>query len=484
MDWGLGNPNKTASLIAILMVAVWSVAYFRKGLFWVSLVVFSILGICLVHTFSRGGMVAAFCGLIPLVVCLRRPLPLKRIIGVVAAVWIIIGADFYLQAHERYGQGVVQEDRSISNRFGIWKVAPTMMADAPGGWGVGQAGKAYMDWYQPLDRSESYRTLVNSHLTWLVEFGWIGRFFYIFGWLAVFLLCLPTGGNRWLAVPLGIWISFFAGAWFSSVAESLWLWIVPALALAWVVVWRIRHHTWPSPKLLFLPPSLAAVALICLALFAPRSPFTKRGNAIVIGNGVPSSWVVVDQVVLGKSFPRPLRVELENQPQLCCGVVESIEDLPDNAASLILSGKLGAKSSEEIERKLKSVKSLTLVNPAFSPAEFPIPKGAAVTVAIGEFSQIASTSDWSKVANVEPLVGIGDFIPNWPVTLISHRLGLCVPPSALRGNKGIEMKVSALLLARLTNAHRINNLRAAGGGAGNACPERQLNFHKKKLKTC
>jgi O-Antigen ligase len=419
MDWGLGNPNKTAALIAILMVAVWALAYTRKWLFWVSLALFSALGICLVHTFSRGGMVAAFCGLIPLLVCLRRPLPVKRIVGAIAAVWVIIGASIYLQAHERYGQGVVQEDRSISNRFVLWKMAPTMMVDAPGGWGIGESGKAYMDWYQPLDRNESYRTLVNSHLTWLVEFGWLGRFLYIFGWLAVFLLCLPTQGNRWLAVSLGIWISLFAGAWFSSVGESIWLWIVPAVALAWVIVWRIRSHAWPETKLLLLPPSLAAASLIFLALLAPHSPVTKRGNALAIGKGVPSTWVVADRIVLGKSFPRPLRESLAKNPQLSCGIVERIEDLPDNVASaLVFSGKLNSKNSGVIEGKLKSVKSLILVNPAFFPAEFPIPKGAGVRIAIGEFSQLASASDWSPVAKVESLAGIGDFVPNWPTVLL------------------------------------------------------------------
>ncbi|MFZ4776421.1 MAG: O-antigen ligase family protein [Terrimicrobiaceae bacterium] len=422
MDWGLGNPNKTAALIAILMVAVWSLAYLRNWLFWVSLMLFSALGICLVHTFSRGGMVAAFCGLIPLLVCLRRPLPVRRIIGVVAAVWVIIGASIYLQAHERYGQGVVQEDRSISNRFVLWKAAPTMMVDAPGGWGLGESGKAYMDWYQPLDRNESYRTLVNSHLTWLVEFGWLGRFLYIFGWLAVFLLCLPKQGNRWLAVPLGIWISLFTGAWFSSVGESIWLWIVPAIALGWVIVWRIRNHAWPETKLLLLPPALSAGSLICLSLLVPHSPVTKRGNALAIGNGVPSTWVVADRIVLGKSFPRPLRDALAKNPQLSCGIVESMEDLPDSVAStLIFSGKLDSKNSGMIESKLKSVKSLTLVNPAFFPAEFPIPKGADVRIAIGEFSQLASASDWSPVAKVEPLVGIGDFVPTWPSVLLTHQ---------------------------------------------------------------
>ncbi len=422
MDWGLGNPNKTAALIAILMIAVWSLAYVRQWMFWVSLVLFSALGICLLHTFSRGGMVAAFCGLIPLVLSLRRPWPGKRIFGVVASAWMIIGASIYLQAHERFGQGVVQEDRSISNRFVLWKTAPTMMVDAPRGWGTGQAGKAYMDWYQPTDRSESYRTLVNSHLTWLVEFGWLGRFFYIFGWLAVFLLCLPTSENRWLAVPLGVWISFFTGAWFSSVAESVWLWVVPAISLVWVFVWRVRHRECPETKLLLLPPAVAALTLFCLALLAPCSSISKRGNAYVIGKGVPSIWVVADRVVLGKSFPRPLRDAFAKNPSLSCGIVENIADLPDNLAStLVLSGRAGWTKPEEIAAKLAPVKSLILVNPVFYPSECPVPKETSTKVVIGEFSQSSAASDWSPVATVESLAGIGDFIPNWPDVVLPHR---------------------------------------------------------------
>ena len=46
---------------------------------------------------------------------------------------------------------------------------------------------------------------------------------------------------------------------------------------------------------------------LCLMLFTPHSPVTKRGNALVIGRGVSTTWVVADRVVLGKSFPRSLR---------------------------------------------------------------------------------------------------------------------------------------------------------------------------------
>lgn len=140
MDWGLGNPNKTGALIATLMVAVWIFGFiWRKG-FWASLVLFSGLGICLVHTFSRGGIVAAIIGLCPLVLLAPRPWPKVRLFAVIGAVWLIVGASIFLQAHERLGQGITERDPSISNRFDIWKMTPTMMVDAPNGWGIGNSG--------------------------------------------------------------------------------------------------------------------------------------------------------------------------------------------------------------------------------------------------------------------------------------------------------------------------------------------------------
>lgn len=300
MDWGLGNPNKTAALIATLMVAVWALAYVRRWGFWVALVLFSGLGICLVHTFSRGGLVAVVLGLVPVIVMLRRPWSRSRMLGVLAAIWVIVGASVFLQAHERYGQGVVQEDHSISNRLEIWKTTPQMMVDAPGGWGIGNSGLAYMNWYQPLDQHEGYRTLVNSHLTWLVEFGWPGRILYIAGWVTVFFLCFPTKRTPWLAVPFGIWVAFFVGALFSSVAESVWLWVVPSLALGIVLIWRMARRQWPSRSTLLLPPAIAAASCVLLMAVIPGSAIRKEGQVVKIGSSSPAVWVVADTSVLGK----------------------------------------------------------------------------------------------------------------------------------------------------------------------------------------
>jgi hypothetical protein len=421
MDLGFGNPNKTATLIAIFMVVVWALPYIRVWMFWISLPLFSALSICLVHTFSRGGMVAAIVGVLPLIICMRRPWPVKRLIGVAVAFFVILWASIYLQAQKRYWQGVLQEDRSISNRLALWKVAPTMMVDAPGGWGLGKSGKIYTDWYQPTGRSESYRTLVNSHLTWLVELGWGGRFFYILGWLSVFVICLPTGSNRWLAVPLGIWVTFFTGAWFSSIAESIWLWVVPAVALGWVIVWRTSRGAWPHIRVLLFPPILAAFFLICVAFLAPHSSVSKKGNACIIGTDVPTIWIVADPVVFGKSFPRPLREAYAKNQHLSFGVAESIADLPDKLAStLVLSGRTGSEKPQDIAAKLTSVKSLIIINPNFSPAEVPISREMEIQIAIGEFSHSDSASKWINIAEVKYLAGMGDFVPNWLDLILSR----------------------------------------------------------------
>lgn len=422
MDWGLGNPNKTAALIAILMVAGWGFAYWKRWGFWFSLVLFTALGICLIHTFSRGGIVAAFVGVLPLLAVLKRPLPWKRITAVVVATWVIVGASIYFQAHQRYGQGLGQEDRSISNRLKIWKAAPTMMGDAPGGWGLGTAGRAYMNWYQPLEDNETYRTLVNSHLTWLVELGWLGRFLYLAGWLCIFLICFPVKEAQWLAVPFGVWLAFFVSAAFSSVAESVWLWIVPGLALLWALAWRIWHRQWLTLKWWLLPPCAAALSLLLLFSVSDHSsPIHKVGGAVLIGSKTaPDLWVVHDKQVLGDKPGRQLRTAFSHSPLMSAGLVERISDLPaGDLGSLVLAGNIPEESRKSGFETIKTAKTVILVNPRFFPQELSLPDTMNLDVLVGEFSQSPAASSWGERASVRKLVGVGDFLPDWPSALFS-----------------------------------------------------------------
>lgn len=422
MDWGLGNPNKTAALIACLMIGFWAVAYIRKWGFWVALAGFAGLGICIVHTFSRGGFVALFLGLLPVLLMAPRPWPWKRIGGVVAAVWVVVGFSVYLQAHERLGQGVVQEDRSISNRLDLWKYAPTMMLDAPGGWGIGNSGKAFMEWYQPLDRTEPYRTMVNSHLTWLVEFGWLGRFLYLAGWLAVFLICLPDARSRWLAIPFGVWLTFLVSAIFSSVAEEPWVWVVPGLALLSAIGWRIKSGIWPKPALWLAPPVSAALALLLVPVFAQETEIQRTHSAVLVGEDFPTVWVVADEKVLGTSYGRTLRALRPKLDDGTVGIVGDVMNLPDvSGATVILTGRF-TQNPSELRSKLADAASILLVNPAIFPQEVGDlgTLGENVTVAIGDFAQSPAGLAWTTAFNARRMAGVGNFVPDWPVKLLKE----------------------------------------------------------------
>lgn len=421
MDWGLGNPNKTAALIACLMIGLWALAYIRKWGFWVALVGFTALGICLVHTFSRGGFVALFLGMIPVLWMSPRPWPWKRIAGIVAAVWVIIGFSVYLQAHERLGQGVVQEDRSISNRLELWKYAPAMMLDAPGGWGIGNSGKAFMEWYQPLDRHEPYRTMVNSHLTWLVEFGWVGRFLYLAGWVAVFLLCLPDARARWLAIPFGVWLAFLVSAIFSSVAEEPWVWVVPGLLLFAAVVWRIKSAVWPRPAAWIASPVAAALALFLIPVIGRGTDVQRVESAVIFGNGSPSVWVVADEKVLGANYGRTLRAQWSDVGIACVGIAGDLKDLPDvEKTDVVLTGRFLSSPSVADRQRLAGATSILLVNPAVYPQELGglADLGDTLTVMIGDFAQSPASLAWTSELIPHRMAGVGDFVPDWPSKLL------------------------------------------------------------------
>lgn len=425
MDWGLGNPNKTAALIAILMIAVWALAYIRKGGFWMALVLFTGFGVCLIHTFSRGGLIAAAAGLVILIWQAPRPWPRRKMIAVAISTWVIVGFSVFVQAHERYGQGVVSEDRSITNRLSLWKSAPAMMVDAPGGWGIGQSGISYVRWYQPVERHEPYRTFVNSHLTWLVELGWPGRFLYLGGWTLVLLLCWPANA-RALAIPLGVWISFAVSAAFSSVAESFWLWIIPAFALVFAIGFRIWRRSWPKLSAFILPPAVAA--LLCLAIFLigsrPESLVKRRGDMVIFGKGNPEYLVLAHTATLGENYHRVLRQTAEKMPLPTVGIAESAAALRDSKnTTVILTGLGGSDNSEALRAIFQNAGQIILINPKLLPQEIGLPEAQEerISVFFGEFAQAATLPNWNRIGSVTRLPAIGDFIPDWPESILEAR---------------------------------------------------------------
>lgn len=422
MDWGFENPNKTSAAVAMLMVAVWSLALVRRYGFPVALVLFTGLGLCLAHTFSRGGIFAAVVALALVAWYLPRTWPRKRVGAVMVACAVIVGFAVHLQAHQRLGQGLDGGDRSVTNRLDLWSAAPAMVRASPDGWGLGNSGDAYMQWYQPLDRTERYRTMVNSHLTWLVEFPWRGRLLYVAGWGTVLLLSWPAAGRRWFILVFGIWVAFGLSAVFSSVAEEPLLWVLPLFGLLAVLAARLRHKEWPRPVAWGAPPALAAVVVGLLSIpWSDGTPLRAGPGWVVWGNGQLETWVIVDRATLGNQYGRTFRAHLETDgvPD-AVGMVEVLDVLPSDVwgGRIIVTGLPSEFQAGSLDPFLDGSGETILVNPGWHPAEM---EGAPwldeARVVFGEFCQSPAVASWRAHAEVKALPGVGDFIPAWPGTL-------------------------------------------------------------------
>jgi hypothetical protein len=433
MDWGLGNPNKTAALIATLMVAVWMLAAIRRAGFWLALTLCVGLAICLVHTMSRGGLLAAIIGLVP-VLLFARPWRRNVVVGCLVGLAVALVAMGLLGATKRLSQGVNHEDRSITNRIELWKTAPAMMFDAPGGWGLGTSGTAYMQWYQTLDKSEGYRTLVNSHLTWLVEIGWPMRVLYIIGWGVILVWCWP-GHSRSLvlAATFGVWLAFGVACWFSSVAESVWLWITPILSLLVATVIRVCGRQLPSRSLV----TTAVTGSFVLGGFIFTAGMLTSSRMVCLREGVvywgrtdssPQAWILPDKIVFGEYYGPHFRREMADHQDFSAAFL--LDDALIRSAS---SGALlvGARSDEVTvqlaKRWVANGGRLILINPRIHPSQIAASghSVADVQVIFGEFSEAPGKQSWKNVLGVRNriVLGVADYWRSWPQTLVNAQTG-------------------------------------------------------------
>ena len=236
--WQLGfdNPNKAAVLaVELILVGLALVAATRRLVLRVLGAVLTVGSLyVLLHTFSRGGMVALAVAAVPLAIGFLRYLKGTRTF--VRVCFLVIAVAFCLLSVRmgdvgRLVYGVSGEDRSVGNRIELWRSVPRMLRDAPFGWGIGKSGEVYRQWYQPLDRDERYRTLVNSHLTWIVETGIIGGVVWSLGWGIVLAFGFLVGRYRGGWLCWSEWTALFGTALFSSVCESWTLWVIPVAVL-------------------------------------------------------------------------------------------------------------------------------------------------------------------------------------------------------------------------------------------------------------
>lgn len=313
LDWGLGNPNKTAALISCISLSCWIVAAIlkpRKISFVIAGLGFLYFACISLDTYSRGGMVATIVGLIPIAIWVfRQRSKFERcyFLGLIIA---IIGYGISNDAVTRASPQYVQVDGSVINRLPIYEQVPRMLAAHQHGIENGQTGVLYSHFYQDLNHKQLYQSLINYHATVLVENPWWWRILYVSSWAAAFTLFYPfagrgsysrscreesfsavgklgmqdaqsSGGMHAQLVPLvglSVALSFFASCCFSTIGETWQTWIPLAFMIALVLVWRIvgRHPINVSAlKCSLITCNLALVLTCLLGLVTPSDSETQ-----------------------------------------------------------------------------------------------------------------------------------------------------------------------------------------------------------------
>ena len=201
--YGFSNPNHAAALITMLLPFFWMLRIYLKNIFlkFTILCFECALYIALVFTYSRTGFFVTlaiaslfwggkyfFVDRIEKKHIKLKSLLSKRSIGVLTVLIIITALAISFKALERYFGWMTNPEKSVTNRFVIWKGAAQIIADNPQGVGAKRSGFLFTRLYCPPENNITCRTMINSFLTFAVEQGlWMSLLLLILLFSAVFL---------------------------------------------------------------------------------------------------------------------------------------------------------------------------------------------------------------------------------------------------------------------------------------------------------
>ena len=187
--FGFYNPNHAAALICAIFPFLWG----WKKHAWIGWILTFFLTVPLVMTYSRTGVLVLGFELAAYFI-ISKTKNWKQIAAIAGGILLIlfIGGIF----------GRFAIDKAVTNRPEIWLAGLKLYAANPLGVGLSNSGMIVSNF---MLENIQCRTLVNSHLTLLAEFGMIAGFF----WFSFIFYALFTGNPKprtWSAV-VGLCIS-------------------------------------------------------------------------------------------------------------------------------------------------------------------------------------------------------------------------------------------------------------------------------------
>lgn len=337
-------------------------------------------------------------------------------------------------------------DESSNVRLKLYTAGLRMIADAPFGWGHGQAGNAYGQWYQQVGDSRSYLSLVNSHLTWMADYGIVFQFGYILAWVFVCFVCWPYGRRQNICqgplstadndffvmdpvvalrlIAFTTWIELGICGFFSSVLSLIWLWCVPVGLLILNIIQRLRMRDGFTRWQCLLGIWITLFGFISLQVGAHvisnRSPkITVCPERIEIGSR-PEAIAVIqpNRAILGDKYGHTIReflADIEGATLIQDVVALDTEALSDYDA-LLFSGSIPSSSLDNFPGRV------FLLNPAMELDDTMLVSLThhTLTIVVGQLGNWRRNGVWQALAEARPnwefiqVGGAANYIPSWP----------------------------------------------------------------------
>ena len=321
LGYGFYNPNHAAALICALLPFLWEWCFRteQKLIRIAPILLTLLLTAALIFTFSRTGIAVMILEAL-LYGALKRKINWKWI-GAFAVVTLILV--FLSGVWMRF-----RLDGAVMNRPKIWLAGLQLFAANPLGVGGGNSGKLATAFLLP--DGIQCRTLVNSHLTFLVEYGIVFGFI----WFAILLYALSRGIRKtaFFCSLVGLAVSALSASVFDPgvlfdfqsygdlpLLNFILSWGIFLLYFALIAVCSLGKIQWK--KFAAAAGLSGAVLLVFLLFQTPDAPHRK--GEYLIREGSPMTAVLYD----GEWKLREIRAYLENGwilPLKDCSLPESV----------------------------------------------------------------------------------------------------------------------------------------------------------------
>lgn len=390
------NPNATALFllgIIVIFLLIRNVFFFGYLLDIIILFLFYYL----LDTCSRGGVLSTFVFLMVLITS-----SLSKSVKKYYFVIIFLFAIIYC-FHPSIGRLLLApKDTSVINRLEIWKHSFSMICDAPYGWGIGKSGNAYMNFYQNIIDCNIYKTLVNSHLTVLVEVPWYVRLIYILFWFSIFFYLYPKNGKNCDWICYAYLVAFFVSCFFSSFYHYSILLVLPGICVLYLCAVTFRN----VHEISLYPLSSALILTFCIFIlvfyFRKDTGVSRSSEFTTIGDGKFNVLIIPNEKVMGIAFGKRIRNLAYNFPSVRFWIPNFERDSSKISTDLIVA-------SDMPNLQLPDVHNIILLNPLKNYNKI---EGDLLNVYHGEFS-ISKCKNRDLKNNHITLEGVGNFIPFW-----------------------------------------------------------------------